>query len=370
MKELGLYIHIPFCKQKCNYCDFYSLPCKTNEREQEYINALISHIEKEAQFYKEYEITTIYIGGGTPSYLHEKSIEKIAKTIKKCFAVSKNAEFTIEANPGTLTCDKLSTYLKSGINRLSLGLQSTSNEELKMLGRIHTYESFKESYTLALETGFKNISLDIMYGLPGQSKETLLKTLNKVIALSPQHISTYCLKIEENTPFYKIKETLEIPSDETEYEMYLSICDTLKQNGYYQYEISNFAKEGFESRHNLKYWLSHEYVGFGPSAHSFVNGKRYFYENDLESYIKMPTCVEEQDDEIPENSREEYVMLRMRLASGIDLKEFYEKFGLSFEEAYPNIKSYYGEYVVKENNRIHFTSKGFFVSNFILSRIL
>lgn len=375
MKSLGLYIHIPFCKQKCNYCDFYSRPC-TNISE--YIDALCTHIKREAPFYKDYEITTIFIGGGTPSLLEVQDIEKLCKTIKNSLNIAPSVEFSIEANPGTLTKEKLECYIQNGINRISIGLQSANEDELKVLGRIHNLADFENSITLAKEAGFKNINADIMYALPSQSIENLAKTLDYVSKFDLEHISAYCLKIEENTPFYKQREMLQIPNEDTEYEMYMYLCKFLEEKGYKQYEISNFAKDGKECKHNLAYWLSYDYVGFGPSAHSFINGKRYFYENDTEKYKKEATSVDfcpvkhyEEESEIEQGSMEEYTMLRLRLARGIDLQEFEEKFGVSFERAYPKITSFYkDEYLVKENGKVHFTSKGFFVSNFILSNIL
>ncbi len=375
MKSLGLYIHIPFCKQKCNYCDFYSRPCGDMS---EYINALCTHIEREGPQYKDYEITTIFIGGGTPSLLEANDIEKLCKTIKNSLNIAPSVEFSIEANPGTLTKEKLKAYIKNGINRISIGLQSANEDELATLGRIHTLADFESSIALAKEVGFESINADIMYALPGQSLEKLSKTLDYVSKFDLEHISAYCLKIEENTPFYKQKESLEIPSEDTEYEMYMYICSFLEEKGYMQYEISNFAKEGKECKHNLAYWLSYDYVGFGPSAHSFIDGKRYYYENDTEKYKKEATSVDfcikkhyEDADEIEQGSMEEYTMLRLRLSRGIDLCEFEAKFGIPFEKAYPKILDYYkDDYLVKENGRVHFTPKGFFVSNFILSSIL
>ena len=377
MKDLGLYIHIPFCKEKCNYCDFYSLPKCADSLILEYSDAIASHIERESVELKDYEITTIFIGGGTPSHIDEGSLGRIIKAVKKHLRVSENAEITIEANPGTLTREKLQSYLENGINRLSIGLQSLCDKELAILGRIHSVKDFFDSYNLAREVGFKNISVDIMYGLPSQNTEVLLETLRQVCMISPEHISAYCLKIEENTPFYKIKDKLTIPNDEEEHQMYIAICNYLAKNGYTQYEISNFAREGFESRHNLKYWLFEEYIGFGPAAHSFINGKRYFYESDIRKYIKSlkdenkaPQKLYDEETEILQNSREEYVMLRMRLGCGVDLLEYSQKFGSDFEKDFPKIKDYYGEYVKKEDDSVHFTPDGFFVSNHILSKVL
>ncbi len=375
MRPLGLYIHIPFCKQKCNYCDFYSRPCESTE---EYVSALCEHIKKEAPLYKNHEITTIFIGGGTPSLLDEREIEKLCKAIKSNLNLAPRVEFSIEANPGTLTKKKLQAYINNGINRISIGLQSANEEELRTLGRIHTTKDFEKSITLAKEVGFESINVDIMYALPSQSLENLAKTIDYVSKLNPDHISAYCLKIEEGTPFYKQKESLDLPSEEVEYQMYMYLCSELEEKGYKQYEISNFSKPGKECVHNLTYWLSKEYVGFGPSAHSYFNGKRYYYENDTEKYKKdalrvdfCPQKLYEEESEIEQGSMDEYVMLRLRLSRGIDLLEFKSKFNIDLEKAYPKITDYYKDgYVVKENGAVHFTPKGFFVSNFILSNIL
>lgn len=378
MKSLGLYVHIPFCKQKCNYCDFYSLGGCSEAGFSEYINSLCTHIENESKHYKEYSVDTIFFGGGTPSLIDAKLIEKTINTIKRNFDVSDNAEISIEANPGTLTEEKLKNYLLSGINRLSIGLQSTDNEELKLLGRIHSYEDFLSNFELARKCGFKNINVDIMYGLPNQKIENLSKTLEDVCKISPEHISAYCLKIEENTMFYKIKERLNIPSDDEEYNMYIYVCDYLDKKGYKQYEISNFSKEGSRCKHNMKYWLSEEYVGFGPSAHSFVKNERFFYSNDVEKYKKEATRVgispeklSEENDAVECGGMDEYVMLKLRLVDGIDTDEFKVRFGKEFLSEYPRVLDFVRTNHIKMTEKsCHFTPKGFFVSNYILAQIL
>lgn len=377
MKSLGLYIHIPFCKQKCSYCDFYSKPACENSIS-EYVSALCAHIEKEASQYNDYEISTIFIGGGTPSLLSENDIEKLCKTIKKFLNVPPSVEFSIEANPGTLTKEKLESYRKNGINRLSIGLQSANESELKCLGRIHSVKEFEASFLLARRAGFDNINVDIMYSLPDQTIEKLTKTLDYVSSFEPEHISAYCLKLEKGTPLYSIEHTLNMPGEELEYQMYLHLCSYLEGKGYEQYEISNFAKQDKECRHNLIYWLSGDYIGFGPSAHSFFDSKRYFYEEDTQKYQNdalsvrnFPKKIYEEQSEIEHGSMEEYTMLRLRLSKGIDLFQFKSKFGIELEEAYPRLKDFYKDsYLVKENGCVHFTQKGFFVSNFILSSIL
>ncbi len=377
MKKLGLYIHIPFCIKKCAYCDFYSL-CHSKAKEEKYINALCKHIEREAPLYEDCEFDTAFFGGGTPSVLSVNSFNVLANAIKNHLNLTQGGEFTIEANPGTLTRDKLIAYKNAGINRLSIGLQSTSDSELAALGRIHTLDTFKESYYLARECGFDNISIDVMYGLPSQNVEDFLKTLNHVCDFAPEHISAYCLKIEENTHFGKIKDTLILPNDEEEYQMYISLCEMLEKRGYKQYEISNFAKDNHRSNHNLKYWLSQEYVSFGPSSHSYFNGVRYSYPNDVDSYIEEANCgiptrkTEEQiEPSLKMEQMDEYVMLKLRLVDGISEADFKSLFGNDFIKEYPNVEKFVKSgHVSHQNGNFHFTPQGFFVSNYILTDIL
>ena len=377
MKRLGLYIHIPFCVKKCNYCDFYSL-CHTQEKENEYISALCKHIRNEAPLYEEYEFDTIFVGGGTPSILSVDSFNSLAECVKKHLKLTQGGEFTLEANPGTLTKEKLLAYKKAGVNRLSIGLQSTNDGELLCLSRVHTKNTFEKSYHLARECGFDNISVDIMYGLPNQTTEDFIKTLDHVCEINPEHISAYCLKIEENTPFGKRINDLSLPSDEQEYEMYITLCQRLKEKGYLQYEISNFSKDGYRSRHNLKYWQSEEYIGFGPASHSYFDGIRYSYPRDIELYVKeselgKPTKESEEqlEPELHMEQMDEYVMLKLRLVDGIDEAEFKSIFGFDFLAEYSKIEKYIKSgHVSRQNGKISFTPSGFFVSNYILTEIL
>lgn len=380
MKKLGLYIHIPFCKQKCNYCDFYSKAC--TQKISQYISAISRQIENDASLYRDCEFDTIFIGGGTPSLIEPCDFEKLSSTIKSSLKLTQGLEFSIEANPGTLTKEKLIAYKNAGVNRLSIGLQSTDNTTLKALGRIHTLEDFENSYYLARECGFENISLDLMYSLPNQRTIDFEKALKKAISYAPEHISAYSLKIEENTPFGRIKDKLTLPSEDEEYDMYMLLCSTLEKNGYKQYEISNFSKEGYSSRHNLKYWLSEEYIGIGPSAHSFFNGQRYFYDSTLDEYIEAiecgsyPTKILEETEEIRHSQpkiskKDEYIMLKLRLSSGVDEKEYSTRFEGNLTEDYPQIKKYLDlGYMKKQGNSYSLTPKGFFISNYILTDIL
>lgn len=329
-KHIGIYIHIPFCKQKCYYCDFVSY-CNKNDLIEKYIQA----VKKEIQLQEiRTEINTIYIGGGTPSYIEAKYIKEILEEIK-AKNVSKEAEITIEVNPGTVTLEKLKEYKNCGINRLSIGLQSTQDNLLKMIGRIHNFEQFLETYKMARKVGFKNINVDLMLGLPGQKISDLKESLEKVLELEPEHISVYSLIVEENTPIAsKIeKNELILPEEETERNMYWYVKNTLELNGFHHYEISNFAKKGFESKHNLNCWNQQEYIAFGVAAHSYVDNVRYSNTENLEKYI------ENIDLGIPENNRtihevqneddkkKEYMLLGLRKIDGVKISEFKNLFG-------------------------------------------
>lgn len=284
MKNLGIYIHIPFCVKKCDYCDFISY-CDKNNLIEVYIEKLKEEITNNLNK-NYYMIKTIYIGGGTPSFIDSKYIVDILNTIKEEYNLE-NAEVTIEVNPGTVTENKLLDYKNAGINRLSIGLQETSQKLLKQIGRIHTYAEFLETYNLAREIGFKNINIDLMIGLPNQNIANIKDSLQKIINLNPEHISVYSLILEEGTKLYKKYEEkqIELPDDEIERNMYWYVKNTLENNGYTHYEISNFAKPGYESKHNVSCWNQEEYIGFGVAAHSYINGARYSNTNKLEEYI-------------------------------------------------------------------------------------
>ncbi len=376
-KALGLYIHIPFCRKKCNYCDFYSLPRPCDDNLSEYVSALCSQLDAEASLYKDCIIDTIFLGGGTPSLLCADDIKRLFGAIRKALPVAENAEISIEANPDTITYERAMAWRECGINRLSIGLQSAIDSELCVLGRIHTLDDFERSYLLARECGFDNINIDIMYALPSQKLSMLEETLDYVVKLAPEHISAYCLKIEGNTPFAKMIDSLTIPSEDEQYEMYLSLCSRLAKAGYEQYEISNFARAGKRCLHNMKYWLCEEYIGLGPSAHSFFDGCRYFYEDSITKYIStikggaMPSRVLEESVELTkEQMLDEYVMLHMRLCDGVNDDELIARFGISFEEYYDTDKYIKDGYIIKKGRNYSFSTKGFFVSNYILSNIL
>lgn len=335
LNELGIYIHIPFCKQKCYYCDFVSYSNKCSEVK-EYIESLKKEIE-EFDF-SNYKITSIYIGGGTPSYIDSIYIVEILSELKeklKCNLIEfKDIEITIEVNPGTVDAKKLNDYKKLGINRLSIGLQSTKNDILKKIGRIHTYQEFLEIYRLARETGFKNINIDLMIGIPGQKIGDLKNTLQDIIKLEPEHISVYSLIIEENTPIEKMLENGEIklPDEDLERNMYWYVKNTLELNGYNHYEISNFAKLGKESRHNLNCWNQEEYIGFGVAAHSYLNGIRFSNTINVEEYIqhiennRKEENIQIEESQSLEDKKNEFMMLGFRKIQGVDIARFKEKF--------------------------------------------
>ena len=280
-KTLGLYLHIPFCKSKCAYCDFYSLP-RSEEKMDAYTAALIRHLEEVAPRCTAHTVDTVYFGGGTPSYLGEKRLIKLLKTVKKRYHVAADAEITLEANPDSAEDWKtLRALRKAGFNRISLGAQAADDELLRRIGRVHTWEQVLSAVAAARMAGLENLSLDLIYGLPGQSLAAWQDTLRSAAALEPKHISCYGLKIEPGTPLWQQRQSADIPDDDTQADMYLWTVDYLKKHGYEQYEISNFAQPGYESRHNLKYWTLGEYAGFGPGAHSDMGGVRFAYERNL-----------------------------------------------------------------------------------------
>ena len=342
-KNVGLYIHIPFCKQKCQYCDFNSYAGKEN-----LIETYMKWVEFELKGVGEgnrvdYEnnlddlivVKSIYIGGGTPSFIDSKYIEKIMEIVKECYTIDINAEITIEVNPGTVSQKKLETYLNSGINRISIGLQSTHNEILSKLGRVHSYEEFLYTYNLARKVGFKNINVDLMLGLPNQSLNDLQESITEVVNLEPEHISVYSLIIENGTPFCEKLEKQEIalPSDELERAMYWETKRKLEKAGYTHYEISNFAKPGFESKHNLSCWNQEEYIGIGAAAHSYTNNVRYSNIDSIEDYIRNYENGNEIDNFVfhekqnKESKMKEFMMLGLRKIQGIHIQDFKNKFG-------------------------------------------
>lgn len=368
-RELEIYIHIPFCVQKCAYCDFLSAPADEAVREQ-YIDALKEEIRQQKAFGSEYKVISIFIGGGTPSILEGAQIAEILKEIRNYFAVEADAEITIECNPGTLSEDKLSCYKKSGINRLSLGLQSADNRELKLLGRIHTYEEFLESFSLARKLGFGNLNVDLMSALPGQTGDSWRETLRQVTALNPEHISAYSLIIEEGTPFYERykpggREEYLLPDEDMERQMYYDTGDILGAAGYERYEISNYAKPGFACRHNLGYWERREYLGLGLGASSLIKGVRYHNHRKLPEYLKRDYTHEEVQKLTRQEEQEETMFLGLRKTEGVLLTE--ELLGV-YKETLQRLER--KRLLLWEGGRVRLTELGIDVSNYALAEFL
>ena len=339
-KELGIYIHIPFCKQKCYYCDFVSFSNK-----EEYIEKYVETLEREIDSYdlSNYNITTIYIGGGTPSRIPSEKIQEILEKIKQKILENQtkweDIEITIELNPGTVDEEKIKKYKEIGINRLSIGLQSTNNKLLKEIGRIHTFEDFKSTYNLVKKVGFENINVDLMIGLPNQTISDVKESLNEIIKLNPTHVSVYSLIVEENTKMEQLinSKELQLPDEELERQMYWYVKNTLELNGYNHYEISNFAKKGKESKHNLNCWEQKEYIGLGLAAYSYLNGVRYGNTSNIEEYINVQDFLNSSEleesgirivDEVQslEDKRKEYMLLGLRKIDGVSIQKFKEKF--------------------------------------------
>lgn len=379
-RRLGLYLHVPFCMSKCAYCDFYSYVPKNDAVYERYTNALISHMEYYKSAASGCAPDSIYIGGGTPTALPPEQLLRIVRAIRRNFSVAKNSEFTVEANPATVDVSLLRRLRWAGVNRISFGLQSADQRELKALSRIHSKADFEESFYAARRAKIENISVDLMFGIPHQTTDSLMRTIDYVTRLDPEHISLYNLKIEPNTQFGKIgAANLPLPDEDEEFKMYMYACNMLENRGYKQYEISNFAKPGKMSRHNLKYWNCEEYLGLGPSAHSYFNGTRFSFIPSINQYMKG---IENMGSEIiiSDGSEQiggrammgEYIMLRFRLAEGLPLNEFRRRFGYDFEEMYgdkltPYIKN---DFMIRGRDNIALTPRGMFVSNYILSDIL
>ena len=369
---LELYIHIPFCIKKCDYCDFLSGPVSRAGQEA-YVYALLREI-KEAASREKRPVSTLFIGGGTPSVLPVDLMELLLSELSEQFRFLPAAECTIEANPGTLTEEKLVLYRKYGLNRISIGLQSPVDQELKMLGRIHDYREFLESYELARHVGFDNINVDLMFAIPGQSYEGWVRNLRTVAALAPEHISAYSLIIEEGTPFFSRK--LDLPDEDTEYRMYEDVAGILGEYGYHQYEISNYARSGFECRHNKGYWTRMDYLGLGLGAASLIGKKRFTNTNIMEEYLNHSRDLTgiRKDVEILEKKDEmgEFMFLGLRMTEGVSEEEFQEYFHVSVEKIYGRvIEKYIRQGLLeKRNGRIFLTRRGIHVSNAVMADFL
>ena len=373
MKEVALYIHIPFCKQKCFYCDFPSYARK-DDLMSDYIEALLIELKEKI---KDYEVRSLFIGGGTPSYLNEENLSKLMKGIKNINFIE-DAEKTIECNPGTVSEEKFNIMKGGGINRLSFGLQTTKNNLLKGIGRIHTFEAFEDNYNLARSVGFNNINIDMMFGLPNQSVKDWTDSLEEVAKLNPEHISAYSLIIEEGTPFYKLynEDKLKLPSEEEEREMYKKCKNILIENGYHQYEISNYAKEGKECLHNEVYWMCNEYIGVGASSSSYTDGKRIKNIDDLREYIKRigsgKSIVDEEIINTKNDNIEEFMFMGLRMNCGIEEEEFKRRFHTDVDNVYKDVieGNINKGLLERKRGRIYLTDKGIELSNMVMSDMI
>ena len=363
MEDLGIYIHVPFCGRKCPYCDFYSLSWSKKAAE-DYVSAVIRNITHYSQ--PDRTVSTVYFGGGTPSLLTDRQLSDIITAVRQSFTLSSNAEITLEANPNTLNQEKIRAVRTAGINRLSIGVQSMNDSELKLLGRTHTAERASKAVRDAYEAGFDNISCDLMIALPGQTSADLSYSVEKLAELPIQHISAYILKPEDGTPFAESELINSLPDDEQTASLYLDMVSRLNSLGFIQYEISNFARPGFESKHNCRYWKCQDYLGIGPAAHSCFDGKRFAVPRDIASFISSPVQPAEITDEAP-CGFEEQAMLRLRLTEGLDLRLFPEHRSAVEKKLPPFEKA---GYIRFDGNIISLTPEGFLVSNSIIESLV
>jgi oxygen-independent coproporphyrinogen-3 oxidase len=375
-KHLGVYIHIPFCASKCGYCDFYSLPDGSGHMNA-YADALMRHIQEASSTMAPYYIDTVYFGGGTPSYFGAKRLMEVFNALKRAGKVLKSAEVTVECNPDSVSRRELHHMKKEGVNRISLGVQSASDDLLKIIGRRHNFAQVKKAVAAIRAEGFDNLSLDLIYGLPNQTKADWADTLAKAIALEPEHISCYGLKLEEGTPMYdQYKDSPVIPTDDEQADMYLYTVETLAHYGYGQYEISNFAKRGYASRHNCKYWDLDDYLGFGPGAHSCMGDTRYSFVRDLDGYIRGVTQgdnILDEYEKLDELDRAaEYIMLGMRRGQGISAQEYHKIYRSDFAPLEELLKEYEKDGWTKRlaGERWCFTPAGFLLSNILIGSLL
>lgn len=376
MDKLGIYVHIPFCKSKCKYCDFISFSCKESNIK-EYFDVLIKEIQN-TKYNKNKEVTTIYLGGGTPSVPDSKYIVNTLQTIKKVFRISSNAEITIEINPGTITKQKLVDYKNAGVNRISIGLQSTNDRILKLIGRIHNYEQFINTYNLVKEVGYNNINVDLMLGIPTQTEDELIDSVRKVIKLNPNHISIYSLIVEENTEIKKMIDNNKIKmiSEETERNMYWKTKKMLQKNNFNHYEISNFAKKGYESKHNLDCWNQEEYIGFGLSAHSYIDKKRFSNTENFNEYIQNKDNLDKNiiisEIQDRQDQCKEYMLIGLRKIYGVSISEFERKFRINplfyFRFEISNLVQ--KELIEVDLDKIKLTKKGLDFANIVFEEFI
>lgn len=373
--RLGIYIHIPFCASKCGYCDFYSL-AGCDGLMDKYQQALIAHMEESAPGIKHYEVDSVYFGGGTPSYYGAERLLELFNVLKLNGNVRLDAEVTVECNPDSVSRDELKLLRREGVNRLSLGVQSANNDLLKIIGRRHNFRQAKDAFRMAREAGFDNISLDLIYGLPTQTRDDWADSVGKIVELHPEHISCYGLKLEEGTPMYReYNGSAVLPGDDEQADMYFYAAETLARFGYRQYEVSNFAAPGFESRHNMKYWTLEDYMGFGPGAASSIGRARYTYVKDLKRYIaavRRKTSLLEEYEELNTLERSvEYVMLGMRTARGISAEEYRLRAQANWGAVEEVLRAFRAKgWVEQDGDRWHFTVPGYLISNTLIGLLL
>lgn len=373
--KLGIYIHIPFCRSKCDYCDFYSLAGRGMDMNA-YQKALIAHIRETAPLARHMEVDTIYFGGGTPSYYGAARLIEILSVLKKQFRILRDAEITLEGNPDSVDVKMLNALRRAGFNRLSLGVQSACDEQLRLVHRPHSFQQTQAAVAAARKAKWDNLSLDLIYGLPGQDMADWKYTVEQVLALQPEHLSCYGLKVEEGTPLWaRVRDGEILPDDDTQADMYLWTVERLEQAGYQQYEISNFALPGRQSRHNLRYWLTRPYIGFGPGAHSDFGGRRYSFVRDLDRYVDgvlNGSDIIDSSDMIPDRERGgEYLMLRLRTAHGIEEWEYRRTYFMNFEPIESLLLQYEQQgWTQRVGNRWRLTPQGFLLSNQLIGQLM
>lgn len=374
-QTLGLYIHIPFCRSKCDYCDFYSLSGREADMDN-YLHALITHIRQTAPSASHLHVDTIYFGGGTPSIFGLHRLMEVLTELNGQFHVVPDAEITLEGNPDSVNIPLLTSLRNAGFNRLSLGVQSACDEHLRTLHRPHTFSQAQQAVVTARTAGFDNVSLDLIYGLPNQSMTQWQDTVEQVLLLEPKHLSCYGLKVEENTPLYaRVQQGEILPDDDAQADMYLWMVSRLEQAGYHQYEISNFARPGMQSRHNLRYWLTRPYLGFGPGAHSDFDGQRYSFVRDLNKYmggVLSGQPIVDQCQPISTSERaSEYLMLRLRTARGIEPEEYSRIYSMNFAPLELRLKQYEQHgWTQRCGSRWRLTAEGFLLSNQLIGQLL
>ena len=372
---LGLYLHIPFCRSKCDYCDFYSLAGR-EDRMDEYQKALVRHVVESSAVARNYPVDSIYIGGGTPTWYGEKRLLELLRTVKRHFCMARDVEVTVEANPDSVDGKMLRHLRRAGVNRISMGMQSGSDEELRSVHRPHTYQQVEDAAAAVRAAKIRNLNLDLIYGLPGQTEESWHETVEKALSLGPEHLSCYGLTIEEGTPLaQRVARGEQLPDEDQQATLYLWTVERLAQAGYEQYEISNFAKRGYQSRHNMKYWMGRPYMGLGVAAHSDFGGRRYSFVSDLDAYIQGMLSGDEVVDESEKITRRErgseYLMLRLRTVHGIDEWEYRREYMMNFDPIEAKLSEFEQKgWARRQGRRWQFTPEGFLLSNQLIGQLL